>query len=391
MTGRRLGQRRRPARLRADRALLRRADAAAQAGRAGQDPRAQRPAVRPVRRAPGRGRGATPPGGFRGAGRPALLRALGVLPDDDGERGAGRRRRAACCPDATAARLVPGRRRHRPNRPSRGPDVADARHHRLRQPVGLAGRHPAAGLSRRARGGPGVRGGPPRPQDDPQQGRPAPGLTCSPASAPDAEARPATDAADLGRPSCALVERPPTRSAGQKGGAVVGRRERRAGADGDALRPRRSRPPTTSWPWGCSTAPSSATPLARVERLADGGLLGVIDDLYVDPGARAVGVGEALMNHLLDWCRGGAASGSTAWPCRATGTPRTSSSRSGWWPGRSWSTDGFPDGRDCAATQRCARVRWRSSTTGCSWCGGPWVPDRVGGRCRADGSSLERR
>jgi GNAT superfamily N-acetyltransferase len=41
---------------------------------------------------------------------------------------------------------------------------------------------------------------------------------------------------------------------------------------------------------------------ARAETLLDGGLLGVIDDIYVDPGARAVGVGEALMNHLLDWC-----------------------------------------------------------------------------------------
>lgn len=43
--------------------------------------------------------------------------------------------------------------------------------------------------------------------------------------------------------------------------------------------------------------------VVRVERLSDGGLLGVIDDIYVDPGAREVGVGEALMAHLLDWCR----------------------------------------------------------------------------------------
>jgi GNAT superfamily N-acetyltransferase len=43
--------------------------------------------------------------------------------------------------------------------------------------------------------------------------------------------------------------------------------------------------------------------LVRVERLDDGGVLGVIDDIYVDPGARAVGIGEALMNHMLDWCR----------------------------------------------------------------------------------------
>ena len=28
-----------------------------------------------------------------------------------------------------------------------------------------------------------------------------------------------------------------------------------------------------------------------------------IEDIYVDPGARAVGLGETLMNHLIDWCR----------------------------------------------------------------------------------------
>ena len=38
--------------------------------------------------------------------------------------------------------------------------------------------------------------------------------------------------------------------------------------------------------------------LVRAERLADGGVLGVIDDLYVDPEARSVGVGEAVMDHL---------------------------------------------------------------------------------------------
>jgi GNAT superfamily N-acetyltransferase len=41
----------------------------------------------------------------------------------------------------------------------------------------------------------------------------------------------------------------------------------------------------------------------RLELLADGGRLGVIEDLFVDPGCRQVGVGEVLMNHLLDWCR----------------------------------------------------------------------------------------
>ena len=41
----------------------------------------------------------------------------------------------------------------------------------------------------------------------------------------------------------------------------------------------------------------------RVEALRDGSILGIIDDLYVDEGARSVGVGEAMMNELLDWFR----------------------------------------------------------------------------------------
>lgn len=42
--------------------------------------------------------------------------------------------------------------------------------------------------------------------------------------------------------------------------------------------------------------------VARTERLGDGGLLGIVDDVYVDDAARSVGVGEAMMQHLIDWC-----------------------------------------------------------------------------------------
>ena len=43
--------------------------------------------------------------------------------------------------------------------------------------------------------------------------------------------------------------------------------------------------------------------VVRTERLADGSLLGVVDDIYVDGRARQVGLGEAIMEHLLAWCR----------------------------------------------------------------------------------------
>ena len=42
--------------------------------------------------------------------------------------------------------------------------------------------------------------------------------------------------------------------------------------------------------------------VARVERLADDGLLGVVSDLYTEPGARELGIGEATMQALVDWC-----------------------------------------------------------------------------------------
>jgi GNAT superfamily N-acetyltransferase len=42
---------------------------------------------------------------------------------------------------------------------------------------------------------------------------------------------------------------------------------------------------------------------ARLDELADGGRLAVIEDLYTLPDAREVGVGEALMDAVLVWAR----------------------------------------------------------------------------------------
>ncbi|MDQ6910894.1 MAG: GNAT family N-acetyltransferase [Actinomycetota bacterium] len=41
---------------------------------------------------------------------------------------------------------------------------------------------------------------------------------------------------------------------------------------------------------------------AHIERLADGSRLGVVDDIYVEEGARGVGLGEAMMDVLVSWC-----------------------------------------------------------------------------------------
>lgn len=43
--------------------------------------------------------------------------------------------------------------------------------------------------------------------------------------------------------------------------------------------------------------------VVRAEAMRDGGSLAVLDDLYVDAGARKIGVGETLMNTVLDWAR----------------------------------------------------------------------------------------
>lgn len=41
--------------------------------------------------------------------------------------------------------------------------------------------------------------------------------------------------------------------------------------------------------------------IARVEHLRDRSTLAVLDDLYVDADARSLGVGELMMNEVIDW------------------------------------------------------------------------------------------
>lgn len=42
--------------------------------------------------------------------------------------------------------------------------------------------------------------------------------------------------------------------------------------------------------------------VARLDELTHGSRLGVVSDLYVEPGARGVGIGEAMMDELVAWC-----------------------------------------------------------------------------------------
>jgi GNAT superfamily N-acetyltransferase len=117
---------------------------------------------------------------------------------------------------------------------------------------------------------------------------------------PDEAARTATEG-DL--PAVvALVGAAADEKVGQKGGPLWFRRERRQG------------PPDAELKAALAAADHEVAVgtyhgtvvgygLVRAERLGDGSLLGVVDDIYVDPEARAVGIGEALMDHMIDWCR----------------------------------------------------------------------------------------
>jgi len=42
--------------------------------------------------------------------------------------------------------------------------------------------------------------------------------------------------------------------------------------------------------------------VVRLEHLADGSVLGVIDDIFVEEDARQVGLGELMINDLMAWC-----------------------------------------------------------------------------------------
>ena len=42
--------------------------------------------------------------------------------------------------------------------------------------------------------------------------------------------------------------------------------------------------------------------VARMEQLRDGSTLGVVDDIFVEEGARGVGIGEAMIADLMTWC-----------------------------------------------------------------------------------------
>ena len=53
---------------------------------------------------------------------------------------------------------------------------------------------------------------------------------------------------------------------------------------------------------GCIDATIVGYGAVRLQGLADGRPIGVVDDLYTHPEARGIGVGEAMMDQLVAWC-----------------------------------------------------------------------------------------
>lgn len=43
--------------------------------------------------------------------------------------------------------------------------------------------------------------------------------------------------------------------------------------------------------------------VVRMDVLADGGNLGIVEDIYVEPQARELGLGELLMAQMIAWCQ----------------------------------------------------------------------------------------
>lgn len=112
-------------------------------------------------------------------------------------------------------------------------------------------------------------------------------------------ARPATDA-DLPR-LAALVEEAVAEQADARGGAVWAARETRARPAGASLATDLAAEDHLVLAGTIDEAVVGYA-VVHTEPLRDGTLLGVLTDIYVEPGARGVGVGEHLVDAVVAWC-----------------------------------------------------------------------------------------
>ena len=114
-------------------------------------------------------------------------------------------------------------------------------------------------------------------------------------AAPEEGVRPAT-AADLDR-LVALAAEAVDEQRGSRGGAIWSRREARQ--DPAVTLAAALADPSQRVLAGTLDDVVVGYAVLRIDTLADGGPLAIVDDLYVEPEARGVGVGEVLMAELV--------------------------------------------------------------------------------------------
>ena len=97
----------------------------------------------------------------------------------------------------------------------------------------------------------------------------------------------------------------------------------------------------------------------------------VIDDLFIEPEARAVGVGEAMLGAIVEWGTGSGSGRDRRLVLPGDREPRTSSSPSGSRPGPSWCTG--TSGEHAAPSCSVGGGR-RARRLACCWCAGATGP-----------------
>lgn len=123
-------------------------------------------------------------------------------------------------------------------------------------------------------------------------------------------ARPATepDLAEVAR----LRQLAATELAGLRGGPVFLAEAARGGENERAAAAALDDPEQAVW-LGTLDGVAVGYAIARVDLLTDGRRLVVITDVFVEPSARGVGVGEAIMVEVLAWAEDRGAAGVDAW------------------------------------------------------------------------------
>jgi len=123
-------------------------------------------------------------------------------------------------------------------------------------------------------------------------------------------ARPAGpgDVTELGRLAAEAI----SEQQHSRGGPVWSVREARPAPFGESISAAMADERGRVW-LGTFTGASVGYAVAHIEELRDGTLLGVIDDLFVEPDVRGVGVGEALAEAVVTWCEAEGCRGIDAW------------------------------------------------------------------------------